>query len=466
MASSAYVCYAEDCPVFAEALVSGAAPAGNAAMLGLFAALIPPVAFNGLRYGARIHTALLLLALVVDVVGHVAKILLVANPTSRVYATVYPLGTHWGAVLVGSAAALVLPHVMVIYGDEFRLVSEPGYVNVFFLILDVFILAFQSVGIGFAATAHDAQEASQGVNIHLTGLAIQTFSLVSFLGVYRYFQYKLVHRRYILDDTYAHVYLTRRFRHFLVCIQASISLLLLRAIIRIAVWANSFTSAFARSQLTSFLLDDALVFLSALLLIAYPAGRAFGSAWSPTSPLANPSSSDPSDPPMSTNNPLPFRRRHRRNRSSRIYSHVISLPYSSPSQSPRFSPGSANIRTGMPSGLPAHPSPHYSQQLPTPPPSAPLTSPRNNPVHHRVPYPAATAGSPTQNTGFLEAQESPGLDAAAAAAAAAWTTNGVGVQQQVEQQQGRRGRKWVGGSSGRTEGRPGDEMVEGDALWN
>ena len=57
----------------------------------------------------------------------------------------------------------------------------------------------------------------QGVNILLTGLAIQVVSLLAFLGTYRYFLRKLSHRRYILDDTYSPVYSSPRFKYFMIC---------------------------------------------------------------------------------------------------------------------------------------------------------------------------------------------------------------------------------------------------------
>jgi len=146
-------CSGEACPV-----PYGAAPAGNAFILAAFAALIPPVVYAGLRYRILVHTLFLSAAVAVEIVGHVGKILLVSNPTSHVYSVVYLLGTHWGAVLLGSAVNLVLPHVLVLYGKEFRVVSDPVYMNIFFFILDIFTLAFQSVGIGFAATANTATE--------------------------------------------------------------------------------------------------------------------------------------------------------------------------------------------------------------------------------------------------------------------------------------------------------------------
>ncbi len=218
---------------------------------------------------------------------------------------------------------------------------------------------------------------------------------------------------------------------------------------RIAVFAGGLDSPFAQSQVASFLLDDTLILIAALILTIYPVGRAFGEAWAETSPRAS------GDRPSG----LPLRRRHRRNRSSQIHHHVISLPYQSPAASPRFSPG-FTPRSGMTPGLPSHPSPrgvtsaHPSPRgvapghpsplgAPSPrtPASAPpLASPRNYPVHQRAPYDA----TPTQTVPFMSPQESPGLDSAM------WMTS-----------PGEHGRKRKKRSSAQEQ-----QMVEGDSLWD
>ncbi|SPQ26629.1 e2d7299f-e01d-4daa-b569-f300a80f5705 [Thermothielavioides terrestris] len=245
-------CSGEVCAVPPGALPYGAAPAGNALMLAAFAALTLPVIYAGLRYKTVFHSVFLLAALLAGVVGHVGKVFLTANPASRASSAVYLVGTHWAAVLVGSAVNLVLPHVMVIYGQPFQLVSDPVYLNIAFFILDIFTLAFQSVGIGFASASSTVIGVAQGVYILLTGLAIQAASLLAFLGV-----------------------------------QVTASLLLARTAVRIAIFANGLATSFARSQVASFLLDDTLVLIAALILTVYPAGRAFGAAWAATSPVAS-----------------------------------------------------------------------------------------------------------------------------------------------------------------------------------
>ncbi|KAL2264441.1 hypothetical protein VTK26DRAFT_6 [Humicola hyalothermophila] len=418
-------CSGQACLVPEGPLAYGATPAGDVFMLAAFAALIPPNLYTGLRYKTRLHTLLLIAALLFEVVGHVGKVLLRRSPSSHAYAAVSLMGTHWGAVLVGSAVYLVLPHTMVIYGQEFRLVSNPIYVNLVFFVTDIFALAFQSVGIGFASTAISFDELDQGVYILLGGLAIQALGLIAFFATYRYFRYKLAHRRYILDDTFSDVFLSRRFKIFMIVIQAASLLIFVRTSVRIAVLASGLTSVLAYSQVVSYLLDDTPVLIAALILTVYPAGIAFGLAWAATSPLKS----------DDNHGRLPLRLRgHRRKESYPITQRVISLPYSSPNTSPRFTPGSG-VR-GFPGGLPPHPSPRARE------PEPPLTSPRNNPVHQRMP----PDGSPAQQAvPFLASQESPRLDTGM------WSNHPV--------EHGRNRRMWGG------HGSDANRMVDSKAIW-
>ena len=146
-------CSGSACPIPGGALSDAASPAANAFMLAAFASLILPNIYTGIRYRTILHTVLLLAALTMEVVGHVCKIFLTMNPTNRAYATVYLLGTHWGAILVGSAVYTVLPHEMVLYGHEFCTVGDPVYLNITFCVFDIFALVFQSVGIGFSSNS-------------------------------------------------------------------------------------------------------------------------------------------------------------------------------------------------------------------------------------------------------------------------------------------------------------------------
>lgn len=122
-------------------------------MLAAFAALIPINMFTGVRYKTPLYAVLTTLGLLLEVVGHAGKILLRSNPASESHFLLYMIGTLWGPTFISAAVYLVLPHVMVIYGEQFSLIPEPIYCNILFVALDIFTLAFQSIGIALSATS-------------------------------------------------------------------------------------------------------------------------------------------------------------------------------------------------------------------------------------------------------------------------------------------------------------------------
>ncbi|KAK3394882.1 RTA1 like protein-domain-containing protein [Podospora didyma] len=277
-------CTANTCPTPGGFVSWQPALAGNAVMIAAFSALIPVNIYTAIRYRTITYTSPLIVGLFLEIVGHAGKLLLQSNPASRSRFFVFMLGTVWGPTFVGAALCNVIPHVLVIYGQEFRLVSRPILISIAFVVLDIFALAFTSVGIAFATNANTETETGQGVYILLTGLGLQFLSLAIFLGTYHYFRLRLSRRHYVFDPTFSTVFLSSRFNVFLLCAQIAAALLLVRAAVRIGSFTGGLGSSLAQSQTAVFLLDDALVLVATIILSAVPAGRAFGKAWAGTAP--------------------------------------------------------------------------------------------------------------------------------------------------------------------------------------
>ncbi|KAK3492332.1 RTA1 like protein-domain-containing protein [Neurospora hispaniola] len=343
------------CPIPSGFLSYQTSPASNAFMLAAFAALIPINIFTGVRYKTPLYAVLATLGLLLEVVGHAGKILLRSNPASEGRFLLYMIGTLWGPTFISAAVYLVLPHVMVIYGEQFSLIHEPIYCNIVFVALDIFTLAFQSIGIALSATSDTELERHQGLNILLTGLALQLTSLALFLGGYWYFRLKLSHRRFIFDPTFSMVYLSSYFKKFLLCVQAASVLLLVRAAIRLAAFTGGLASGLVQSQIVSLVLDDTLVLVAAIILSVAPVGRAFGSSWAETAPFTL--ASDESDLPL--RNWRPSTSQHRKK--------AISHPF----------PASPMIAQPYPRS-------YHSIYSQIPPP--PLASPQDKRVYQRAPY--------------------------------------------------------------------------------
>ncbi|KAK3383950.1 RTA1 like protein-domain-containing protein [Lasiosphaeria ovina] len=353
-------CTAETCPTPGGFVSWPPSTAGNAFMLAAFASLIPVNIYTGIRYKTLLYASLIIAGLLLEVVGHVGKILLQNDAASVSSFALHMTGMLWGPNFISAAIYFVLPHVLVIYGQEFRLISRPVYLGVFFIILDVFTLAFQLVGAVYRARAGTAVEMGQGSYILLAGLGLNVAGLATFLVGYRYFLHRLDRRRYVFNPTFSAVFLSLRFNRFLLCMQLATLLLLVRGAVRIAAFSGGLGSVLAQSQVAIFLLDDTLVLIAAIILSAAPPGRAFGLAWAETSPY----------PACAT---------RRKPTSDPQIRRVISQPYP-------FTPGSLPPPPPPPPPplpLPlAQRSPHGIVEAPV----APLASPVQHPVHHQITY--------------------------------------------------------------------------------
>ncbi|KAM7199338.1 RTA1 like domain containing protein [Naviculisporaceae sp. PSN 640] len=370
-------CTPDTCPVPGGFLESQPGLAGNAFLLAAFASLIPLNLYTGIRYKTPLYASLIIVGLVLEVVSHIGKILLhsdLANPT---FFSVYLMANFWGPTFIGTAIYTVLPHVMAIYGPEFRFISRPIYINISFMTLDIFALAFQAVGSIFSSNGSTTAETVQGVNIATAGLAIQLASLIIFIFVYYYVNYRIAHRRYIIDPKLAVVFLSSKFKLFLLGIQITTFLLTIRVAVRIAALSTGLSSGLFQSEIVTYVLDDTAVLLATIIMSLTPPGRAFGPSWKDTTPFTLRRNCRPRIR-------LPLRSQERPS----IRTRVISQPY--PLTSTSFTPTSP-------------PRPYNAA---SPPLVGSLTSPALNAVYKRPPYDL----SPAAVVPFMAANEvtSPG----------------------------------------------------------
>lgn len=211
--------------------------AGSSVFLVAFAVLVPINFFTGMRYNTPLYSSTIIAGLLFEVVGYVGRVLLNSNTASVPSFVIFMLGTIMGPVFFTSAVYQILPHVVVLYGKEFTLISQPAHFGLLFLVLDLFTLVIQAAGIALAVTGGSQAEVrlqcrnvlivchadssfiqiTRGIDILLAGLGMQLVSSALFLAIYWYFVYKLHHRRYILDPTFQDVYLSPKFRSFLLC---------------------------------------------------------------------------------------------------------------------------------------------------------------------------------------------------------------------------------------------------------
>lgn len=143
-------CPPDLCPVSRGFLTDIPSMGGSLFLLAAFAFLVPVNVLTGLRWKTPLYTAALVVGLLFEVMGYLGRFMLRSNLASRKYFLIYLLGTVMGPTFITAAIYLVLPHVLTIYGSDISGISQPIFLAYFFLAFDVFTLAFQGVGGGFA----------------------------------------------------------------------------------------------------------------------------------------------------------------------------------------------------------------------------------------------------------------------------------------------------------------------------
>lgn len=281
---SADACTTTTCPVNNGFLSEQPSLVGTVILLALFAALVPINLWIGGRSRTTTFTITLILGLVLEVVGYIGRLLLRSDLTSRTYYLLFVLGTTTGPVFITAAIYTIIPHLVVLYGSDVSVLQRPVWLSYFFLIFDIFALAFQTLGSAFEAEGFDKLEIQQGTNVLIAGLGFQLLSIIVFFIIYFYFMRHVVHNKNFLDPRFADVYLSAKFRTALLCVQISLAFILVRTLARIVQLSSGLDSTLSQSQVYIPVLDGGLVLSAVILLTIILPGPAFGRAWGVTSP--------------------------------------------------------------------------------------------------------------------------------------------------------------------------------------
>lgn len=288
-------CAADLCPVPTGFLWAQPSIVGNTVLLVAFGLLILANIFIAVRYRTTVYSTAIILGLGFEIMGYVGRVLLRDDLNSRSWFVLFVIGTVMGPTFISAGIFTVLPHVFVMYGKDVSLVSNPLYVGFFFLALDVFTIAFQAVGAAFTVSATTVQGMHNGANVLAAGLALQILSLAAFFGLLYCFLYKLNRSRHSVDTRNSDIYLSARFKIFLLVLQIAAAFIFIRTICRLVQFTSGLDSAISQSETFTLVLDGALVLFAVIVLTITPPGAAFASAWSGTSPHASKRYSHQSD---------------------------------------------------------------------------------------------------------------------------------------------------------------------------
>lgn len=117
----------------------------------------------------------------------------------------------------------------------------------------------------------------------VAGLAVQVFSLVTFIVLATEFGWRVRRQRGSLDPRYINISQSARFKRFLYALGFATIFLLVRAAFRVAELSGGFAGELAQKQVLFMVLDGAMVLSACILLMAFHPGLAFRGVWAEAS---------------------------------------------------------------------------------------------------------------------------------------------------------------------------------------
>ena len=125
--------------------------AGNALFLAIFVVLAGCQLYLAIRYKTGAMAVTMLLGLVTEILGYIARILLHTDPFDRNYFLWYLITLTIGPVFIAAAIYLSLGRIVVVHGEGISRIKPRTY-TVIFVGCDFISLCVQAAGGGIAAS--------------------------------------------------------------------------------------------------------------------------------------------------------------------------------------------------------------------------------------------------------------------------------------------------------------------------
>ncbi|KAI0126740.1 RTA1 like protein-domain-containing protein [Xylariales sp. AK1849] len=280
---------------------------GNIAYAGLFAALMIPNLFFGIRYRTWSFFSWMMLGLLGEIAGYVGRIMLNINIFSFNAFLTYLIPLTIAPAFITASIYLCLARIIYILDPNLRHTRlKPMTYTKIFVTFDLLALILQGAGGGLAATANDKKGSDLGVNVMIAGLAFQVFSILIFTGLCADFAWRLrksrVSRKARVavagrDTSYGSGALNRfpenhgavgykaieesfAFKGMIIAMAAAVLLIFVRSTYRLAELQAGFDGALANNEVLFMIFEGPMIILACAGLAVFHPGVGLDGVWS------------------------------------------------------------------------------------------------------------------------------------------------------------------------------------------
>ncbi|KAK4543649.1 hypothetical protein LTR36_005294 [Oleoguttula mirabilis] len=251
---------------------------GNLFFAVFFGVLLLPQLGLGIRYRTWGFMVGMIMGLVLEIIGYVARVQLHDSPFASNPFLMYLICLTIAPVFIAAAIYLCLTRIIMLYGRSLSRFA-PRTIAIAFMSADFLSLVLQSAGGGIADTA-DANSTEQiGVDIMIAGLVLQALSLAVFLVVVADFAWCCSKGNLNMDPEKQRIRNRPIFKVFMIGLILSTLFVLIRSIFRAAELWGGFNGALWNNEVDFMVLDGMMIALATICLTGLHPGLAFGGQW-------------------------------------------------------------------------------------------------------------------------------------------------------------------------------------------
>jgi len=279
LANNPYLCTLETCDLSLSSFLYRPTVAGNALFAGIFAACIIGQLFLGIKHKTWGYMVAMILGLLLEVVGYVARVMIHNSPFDNNNFLMYLVCLTIAPALLTAAIYLCLGRIVHVYGEHLSYFKARTY-TVIFCTCDLISLVLQALGGGIASSSNDLSGKNLGKNLMLAGLIFQVVSLVLFALCAGDFALRVMKNKSRWNVKYIDIVNSLLFKSFLVGLAVASVTIFARSVYRCAELAGGFNgSLFTSDEALFMVLEGAMIVIATTCLTVLHPAVAFQGAW-------------------------------------------------------------------------------------------------------------------------------------------------------------------------------------------
>ncbi|KAF2683767.1 RTA1-domain-containing protein [Lentithecium fluviatile CBS 122367] len=247
----------------------------NAAILSLYALLIPPQLYLSIRHKTYGFLTGTLLGLILELTAYVARIQLAHGQRKFLQ---YLVTITIAPAFFSAAIYLCLARIVVVYGSHLSPLKPRTY-TVGFMVGDLVALVLQATGAAIAAGNDDAAKMDLGIHVGQAGLAWHLANIVVFVGLGGRFAWTVWRNRGEWDVKFVELQRAKRFMWFLISLAVATLCIFVRTAYRVIELSEGFQSALSKNETLFMVLEAAMVLIAVTCLTIFHPGVAFQGRW-------------------------------------------------------------------------------------------------------------------------------------------------------------------------------------------